>query len=145
MPDDVIRFRGGKVTAHTDVHVIPLMNFFQRSGRRVATKIGKEIETEAKVLVPVRTGELRRSIHANRPRQVGRWRVEARVTASAPYARYVHEGTRPHIIRARNAKALHFYWPYLGRDVFFKSVHHPGTGKTPFLKAAANTVAKRHR
>lgn len=140
-----VRFRGGKVTATTDVHVLPLANWFQKRGRREAREISREIAREAKRLVPVRTGRLRDSIHTSPPRKLSMWTVEGRVTASAPYAKFVHEGTRPHIIRARNAQALRFYWPVMGRVVFFKQVSHPGTGATPFLRAAANTVAARRR
>lgn len=142
---DHVRFRSGKVTVTAQVHQLPLANWFARAARAQAREINREIVAEAKRLVPVRTGRLRDSIHANYPRQMGRWVLEARVTASAPYAKFVHEGTRPHIIRAKRAQALRFYWPVAGRVVFFKSVNHPGTGKTPFLKAAANTVAARRR
>jgi hypothetical protein len=137
-----IRFRSGKATAHADIHQIPLFNLFQRSARRQAAHTARQIRDEAQRIVPVRTGELKRSIHTNPPRQTGHWRIEARVTASAPHARYVHEGTRPHIIRARYAQALHFRID--GRDIFTKSVHHPGTKPNPFLATAAHRIAARH-
>ncbi len=35
-------------------------------------------------------------------------------------------GAKAHIIRPKNAKALAFFWPQMGRNVFFKEVHHPG-------------------
>lgn len=142
------RLRVGKVTAAVDIHIIPLGNYFQKSGRKLAREVSKEIVREAKLICPVRTGKLRDSIHYNQPRKLARWTVEGRVTASAPYARFVHEGTKAHRIpRIDNtsAKVLHFYWPVVGHDVFFKSVWHPGTGKTPFLRAAANTVAARRQ
>lgn len=61
---------------------------------------------------------------------VGCWNI--------PYAIYVHEGTKPHIIRARNAKALAFKWAanpstHPSGLSFFASVNHPGTKPNRFL------------
>lgn len=50
-----------------------------------------------------------------------------------PYAVYVHEGTRPHIIEAREKKVL------ANRrtgQFFGKVVHHPGTRPNPFFMRA---------
>lgn len=63
-----------------------------------------------------------------------RWRVEAntqgtqttiRAWSDDPIVGYYEFGTRPHIIRARNAHALRFMMD--GQLVFAKYVHHPGT------------------
>lgn len=35
-------------------------------------------------------------------------------------------GTKPHVIRAKNAKTLRFFWAKAGRVVYPKSVNHPG-------------------
>jgi HK97 gp10 family phage protein len=51
-------------------------------------RLGGEIETDAKVACPVRTGRLRDSIGHEVDGDT------VRVTASAPYAAYVEEGTR---------------------------------------------------
>ncbi|PWI06533.1 hypothetical protein DIZ27_32860 [Streptomyces sp. NWU339] len=48
--------------------------------------------------------------------------------------RFVLDGTRPHIIRPRRAKALRFETG--GRVVFAKRVRHPGTRANPFLQRA---------
>lgn len=45
-----------------------------------------------------------------------------------------HDGTPPHIIRARRAKALRFEWR--GQVVFRRQVRHPGTRGTKFLERA---------
>jgi hypothetical protein len=57
------------------------------------------------------------------------------------YAMYVEFGTPPHVIEAKNAKALHFKdgaiassLGFSGDDVFLKRVHHPGTAPNPFLR-----------
>jgi len=96
------------------------------------------VTAQAKQEAPVRTGRLRESIHKEPIRWVGFLKAEGKVVADAPYARYVHDGTRPHVIRARRAKALHFYWQ--GREVFVKSVNHPGTKPNPFMTRAARKV-----
>lgn len=46
-------------------------------------------------------------------------------------------GTRPHIIRARYAEALHFYWTKRRKWVFYKFVHHPGTAPNDFVTRGA--------
>lgn len=67
-----------------------------------------------------------------------------------PYARYVHEGTRPHDIFPKGKKALAFNWTKRGYttaasgrkyyktqnfgNVVFRSVHHPGTKAVPFME-----------
>ena len=46
-------------------------------------------------------------------------------------------GTRPHIIRAKNAEALHFYWKRKRKWVFAKFVRHPGTKPNDFVTRGA--------
>lgn len=41
-------------------------------------------------------------------------------------ATVLERGARPHVITARNAPALSFFWDKLGRRVSFRSVNHPG-------------------
>jgi hypothetical protein len=55
------------------------------------------------------------------------------------YAAAIHDGSRPHIIRAKKKKALAFQFE--GRTVIVKSVRHPGTKPRPFLVQAAREVA----
>lgn len=38
----------------------------------------------------------------------------------------LESGARPHVIEAKNAGALYFYWPVVGANVFFRKVNHPG-------------------
>ena len=54
---------------------------------------------------------------------------------SVKYAVFVHEGSKPHDIVARNKQVLRFV--SRGNMVFTKRVHHPGTSPDPFLYAAA--------
>lgn len=76
-----------------------------------------------------RTGRLRSGITAHFISSDGR-SVTWEILSPAPYSMYVEAGTRPHIIRAKNAKALRF--EIGGRVVFAKQVRHPGTQPYPF-------------
>jgi hypothetical protein len=78
---------------------------------------------------PIDTGTLRASIHTDGAKISG-FTVTAKVATGGEandYAVYVHEGTGPHVIRAKGG-ALH--WP----GGFAKSVHHPGTPATKFIE-----------
>ena len=101
-----------------------------RQAVRIAQTVTADITNDLRRTAPVVTGDLYTSIQGRY--QVSTDRVTMDFTATAPYAEYVVEGTRPHPIRARNARALSFYWPKLGGQAFFKSVQHPGTRPNPF-------------
>lgn len=96
------------------------------------------VTNRAKILTPVDTGRLRASIRpslnlsGNRP--------SFRVSTNVAYAGYVNDGTRPHDIRPRNARALRFRVG--GRTVFARVVHHPGTRPRPFLDRALLEVSR---
>ena len=106
--------------------------------KRNIARLTRRIATQARSDVPVRTGNLGRSIVEDPIVFTSPFRVESGVTATAPYAAAVHDGTRPHVIRPRNGTHLKF--EVGGRTVFAKSVHHPGTKARPFLRNAANRV-----
>jgi hypothetical protein len=80
------------------------------------------VQLAAKAQAGVRTGALKRDITKN---WVGRG-LTIRVGSSRPYALMHHEGTRPHIIRPRRAKALRWV-NARGEVVFAQVVRHPGT------------------
>jgi hypothetical protein len=127
----------------------------------------RQVLNRARVLTPVRTGNLRASqvmtMRAHRTYVAGT--VETRVK----YAEFVHRGTRPHQIRATRKNALAFFWPKVGLQTFvprritrqptgaYKSkrgkayfliskgyVNHPGTKPRPWLFNALRQVAE-HR
>lgn len=90
-------------------------------------------------MVNVRTGNLRSSQQSH---------IEIRGTAAvgvlenvASYARAVHDGTKPHDIRARNGKVL-TGWVWRGQPVFTPVVHHPGTSARPWLLRAMTDVIR---
>ena len=59
----------------------------------------------------------------------------AGVGTNVPYAAAMNDGSKPHIIQAKNKKALAFG----GR--FFKRVKHPGTVARPFMVLAGEDTA----
>jgi hypothetical protein len=64
-----------------------------------------------------------------------------KIRNTAPHAGYVERGTKPHRIVARRAKALRFVAG--GRVVFARSVWHPGTKATWFLRTATERAGVR--
>ncbi|WP_327188047.1 hypothetical protein [Streptomyces sp. NBC_01334] len=64
----------------------------------------------------------------------GRDGLQGVITCDHPATRYVLEGTRPHIIRARWGNALRFEVD--GQIVFASIVRHPGTRPNNFLGRA---------
>ena len=82
----------------------------------------------------VYTGFLRNSIRY----EVTKGRVQIRMPE---YAFYLEFGTKPHVIKPKNAKSLHWQ-NNLKQDVFAKVVHHPGTEPQPFIRNAINTKLK---
>lgn len=95
-------------------------------------RVAVQIENDAKKFAPVNKqsggGNLRQSIRS-RPTS----KVSAVVEATAKYASYVEGGTRPHIIQARNKKALA---NKKTGQFFGKTVRHTGTKAQPFLGKA---------
>jgi len=53
--------------------------------------------------------------------------------ATAAYALFVHEGTKPHVIRPKNPGGV-LAFMVGGNMVFTRKVNHPGTKKNPFLQ-----------
>jgi hypothetical protein len=91
------------------------------------------VEGNTKREAPVKTGNLRRTI-TSRVEQGGKRGV---IGTNAPYARPVHDGSRPHIITAKRAKAL--YWKGASHPV--RSVKHPGNKPKRALRAGASKRA----
>jgi len=69
--------------------------------------------------------------------------VKVLVGSEDPIALWHHEGTPPHVIRARRKPMLVFYWPKVGRVVRFKQVNHPGTQPNRYLSDALQDLRAR--
>lgn len=99
---------------------------------RGAVRAGaKKFEEEAKALVPVRSGDLRKSIRVTT--RMRRGEVKATVTAGnkdAFYAYMVEFGTSQHFIKPKNRKSLFF------AGLAKETVDHPGATPKPFMRPA---------
>lgn len=76
-----------------------------------------------------RSGRFAMSIRYQRKSQGGTL-VQVIWTANTPYAKWVIDPTRPHVIRAKAARSLRFKAG--GQIVFATKVRHPGTKGNPF-------------
>lgn len=78
------------------------------------------------------TWKLREGTKSTVNRQNYTGRIENRVT----YARFIEDGTKPHVIMARKSPLLRFFWTRHGIWFAGKKVNHPGTAPRPFFKHA---------
>lgn len=108
------------------------------ASRAELREAARQVVNRAKVLAPVDTGRLRASIRADPPR-IFSLRGSVTVGSDVEYAAMVNDGTRPHVIRPRNARVLRFRVG--GQVVFARVVNHPGTRARPFLDRALREVA----
>jgi hypothetical protein len=114
----------------------------QAAFKKAPDKVGKELESATKKAgkdilgiekeeVPVRTGQLRRSITLSyRP-------ISASIYPAVKYALPVHEGSRPHVILPVRKQVLAFKKG--GKMVFTRRVNHPGSKANKFVE---RTVAR---
>jgi len=91
---------------------------------------GDRIIGGVRAVGPEKTGEYKQKL--GRDRVAGRT-ATVRVTARARHSAVLEVGSRPHIIRPRNKKAL--AWP--GAEHPWAKVHHPGTQALHLLRDAA--------
>lgn len=92
----------------------------------------------SKILTPVNTGRLRASERL--VYNLSGANPSFKVATNVEYAPYVHDGTRPHVIRPRRRQALKFRVG--GMTVFAKFVNHPGNRARPFFDRALIEVAR---
>jgi len=91
---------------------------------------GIEVRRLMKSEVPKKSGKLMRSIQAI----PGKFKVRIGPNLTdAPHAIFVALGTKAHIIKPRNKKAL--WWTGAQHPV--KLVHHPGTQPNPYVDRTA--------
>ena len=109
---------------HFAVEIAKLDDKTKDNVQKTLNNTGFKIEAKAKGNVPVDTGHLRRGITT----KIGDMEVIVH-TSNIKYARGVEFGTRPHLIKPKNKKAL--YWKGASHPV--KSVRHPGSKAKPYL------------
>lgn len=117
-------------------------------------KLTVDVHREARRAAPVNEGRLRNDIQWKlSPSTRG---LTGTVFNTVKYARWVHDGTKAHVIRARTKKVLKFpgsktvmsadeYTSFrkAGGFVFRKSVNHPGTKSNQYLKNALRIIQRR--
>ncbi|MDO5730783.1 hypothetical protein [Corynebacterium sphenisci] len=132
---------GSRVELHLDQAALRRM-LTGPSGEavRLVRRAQRATMNQGRLRAPVDTGFLR-STHQATGIHVTGLRVTAEVEATADYAAGVHEGTRPHIIRPRRARALAWQGP--SGLVVARSVRHPGSRPRPWLLNAARAGAGR--
>lgn len=89
-------------------------------------------EADATTLYEDRTGTLRRSTKATFIPA----RMSSAIENKTPYARYVEEGQKAHLIVARRARFLRFFWKKKRKWMEVEYVNHPGTHPRPFFEKA---------
>ena len=101
----------------------------------LALELGEEGAAAMRENTPVRTGRLRETAHYVRgPGYVDI--IEG--GREAPYAVYVDQGTRPHVILPRRASALRF--ETAEGVVFARRVKHPGTVPAHIVRRTAEAL-----
>ena len=120
-----------------------LTDQIQAIGRSRMASLQRRIANQARQDVPVKTGNLGRSIGEGRIGFSGPRMITGSVHAAARYAAAVHEGRRARVIVPRRAAALRFQIG--GRTVFAKMVRQGPVKGRPFLRNAAQRVASQER
>jgi hypothetical protein len=54
--------------------------------------------------------------------------------------RWLETGTRPHVIAAKNARALYFYWEKIGAYFIGPKVNHPGFAGIHYMEQATEAM-----
>lgn len=126
--------RGATHAASADLS--RLAEALEESGQRAQVTTEQVIRDAAEYIlaemmsrVPVSTGKLRNSLGI---RQVGTAVIIGPNLEKAPYAPYVEFDTKPHVIKAKNARMLRF--KINGRTVYARQVNHPGTKGQRFVR-----------
>lgn len=109
------------------------LTFAWREATGSATRI---METSIRDAIPKKTRKTEKTIRSEMlPTPNG---GRGQVHTDDPVASYIEHGTRPHVIRPKDAAALHFF---IGpREIFATEVHHPGTEPHPFFEQGGLTA-----
>ncbi|MBT8160991.1 MULTISPECIES: HK97 gp10 family phage protein [Arthrobacter] len=105
-----------------------------------ADHIGPIMRAELMKQAPKQSERLAKSIRYQRSLLADGLKVKW--TANTPYAKYVVEGTKPHDIVPKAARALHIMDAH-GEAGFAAFAHHPGSKPNDFPKRAADALGSR--
>ena len=100
-----------------------------QESRRRAELAASRMTNDLKRDAPVDKGELRRKTGVTVTSATER-AITAEAVVDVEYAEFVTMGTQPHVI---TGNPLVFYWPKVGKTVYFNKVNHPGTSANPFF------------
>ena len=98
---------------------------------RSVDRLALETTFRQRALANKKTGKLMASLHVIKKTMSKGIAFDAGSTVH--YALFMEEGTRPHKISAKGGGYLKFFWPKVGKVVYFHSVNHPGTKPYHFL------------
>jgi hypothetical protein len=118
-----------------------LRRIYARNMGPIMLRLGNRIVNNASQRCNVDTGRLRSSLYYELIRNVD-FEAAVRTGSKVNYARWVHEGTGPHVIEAKNRKFLKFPGEG-GVMIFRRRVNHPGYRGNPFLLDAAREECAR--
>lgn len=131
------------MTLKLEFDVSELKEAFKDAERKLGPRIKTALQLAADLVAKEaktnhdytdRTGELTNSIMADDVQGSFASGMSATVSAGAEHGVFMEFGTKAHIIRPKNQKALR--WPVSGGFAFAKEVKHPGTKATNFLSNA---------
>lgn len=102
---------------------------FLAAEKRFLERVTKAAQRNSQREAPVRSGTLRRSLTSRV--EVTGTQMHGIIGTNLNYAQAVHEGAKPHIIRAKSGGLLRFT---IGTAVVFRQqVRHPGQKANPFF------------
>lgn len=113
-----------------------LRRFYSANMGPFMLRFGNRVANNATQRCNVDTGRLRSSIYYELTRNVN-FESNVRVGSRVNYARWVHEGSGPHIIRPNPPRQFLRFPGRSGGMVFARQVNHPGYRGNPFLRDAA--------
>ncbi|MSN96772.1 HK97 gp10 family phage protein [Campylobacter sp. FMV-PI01] len=93
-------------------------------------RVASGVRTRAKEIAPYKTGNLKKDIQVFDD-GMDEFKISVGNTTITPYAKFVHFGTRPHLITPKNKRVL-----ASRAAIYGKLVRHPGTGANPYLSRA---------
>lgn len=101
-------------------------------GRKLAAGIDQKLNTDFKSRTHLRVdGEMRENPSEIFVEVSVKWTGESRANMVPAV---LDTGSKPHIIAAKNANSLYFFWEKMGKNVAFKYVNHPGFPGTQYMK-----------
>jgi hypothetical protein len=115
----------------------------QNLGRQWAKDVAADEVKYVRKAAPGKTGKFRRTIQPYSRAFVIGVKFEPYDKLGLKLKKWIIEGTPPHIIRAKYAKVLRFFWGRRHHWYMFKSVHHPGTKPNDFVKRGADKFQPR--